>query len=74
MAKKLVTKQSETQEDVNIPLRLPKALDDRIEDARTATGIRSKQEIMRLSMERGLPILIAQLTSSIAQEQSHMAT
>ena len=73
MAKKLVLKQSETQEDVNIPLRLPKSLDDKIEEARAETGIRSKQEIMRLSMERGLPILIAQLTRAVAPETSHTA-
>ena len=45
---------------VTYPLRLSKALDQKVTDAAAKTTL-SKQDVMRLSIERGLDILIAQL-------------
>jgi hypothetical protein len=45
---------------VSIPVRLPAALDEQIEEASRVIGL-SKQDTMRLSLERGLKVLTAQL-------------
>lgn len=45
----------------NVPLRMTADLDDLIERAKEKTGL-SKQDVMRLSLNRGLDILVEQLT------------
>lgn len=48
---------------VNVPLSMPKTLEARVEE--TAERVKlSKQDVMRLSMERGLAVLEQQLTGS----------
>lgn len=43
---------------------MPKALDERIADAAEKTGL-AKQDVMRLSLERGIDVLIAQLNPAV---------
>lgn len=45
---------------VSVPVRMPSGLDKRITEAADQLGL-SKQDTMRLSMERGLKVLVAQL-------------
>lgn len=47
---------------VNVPVRMPSTLDRRITETAEQLGL-SKQDTMRLSMERGLKVLIAQLSA-----------
>lgn len=49
-------------ETVSVPVRLPVSLNDQIDQSASAIGL-SKQDTMRLSLERGLKILTAQLGS-----------
>lgn len=49
-------------EAVSVPVRMPSALDRRITETAEQLGL-SKQDTMRLSMERGLKVLIAQLSA-----------
>lgn len=44
----------------NVPVRVPADLNEQIDEAARVTKL-SKQDVMRLSMERGLKILVAQL-------------
>lgn len=60
MAKKTDT-QGRTH--VSVPVRVPVDLDNRITEASSTTRL-AKQDVMRLSMERGLDILVAQLTGT----------
>lgn len=46
-----------------VPLSMPEDLEVKIEQASEQVKL-SKQDVMRLSMERGLPVLLAQLTGS----------
>ncbi len=39
------------------------SLDAQIRKAQKKTGIKSKAEVMRMAIERGLPVLISQLAS-----------
>ena len=52
-------------EGKNVPLRVPDELAEQIDEAARATKL-SKQDVMRLSMERGLGILVKQLTAAPA--------
>ena len=56
--------------DKTYPLRVGKDLDRKIEDTCRKTKIRSKAEVMRLSIERGMPILIEQLIAQQAATTS----
>lgn len=47
---------------MSVPVRMPSALDRRITETAEQLGL-SKQDTMRLSMERGLKVLIAQLSA-----------
>lgn len=58
MARKPTTK----KDRITVPLSMPPALDEKIEEAARRVGL-SKQDTMRLSMERGLSVLISQLTT-----------
>jgi hypothetical protein len=48
-----------------VPLSMPEELEVKIEAAAAQIKL-SKQDVMRLSMERGLDVLIAQLTGTPA--------
>lgn len=50
---------------VQVPLALPEELAVQIEEAAAAVKL-SKQDTMRLALERGLPVLLAQLTQPVA--------
>jgi hypothetical protein len=50
---------------INVPLRVPRDLDDRLKAASDETHV-SKQDLMRLSIERGLESLLAALTGKAA--------
>lgn len=52
---------TEKKPDRSVPLRVPAELDDRIEAARETTKL-SKQDLMRLSMDRGLDLVVAALS------------
>ena len=47
----------------SVPIAMPIELDAKIEEAMTRLPMLSKQDVMRLSIERGLSILVNQLTS-----------
>lgn len=53
---------SRRPEMVNVPVRMPKALSKKVNETSERLHL-SKQDTMRLSMERGLEILERQLTS-----------
>lgn len=69
-----MAKKTEPQrpENVSIPLRMPAALADRIGEASKKTQL-AKQDVMRLSLERGLDILVEQLTGSPLRESKPIA-
>lgn len=48
-----------------VPISMPAELEARIETTSTLVKL-SKQDVMRLSMERGIDVLIAQLTGTAA--------
>jgi len=50
---------------VQVPLAMPEELASQVDAAAAAVGL-SKQDTMRLALERGLPVLIAQLTGQTA--------
>ncbi len=50
---------------VQVPLALPVELAEQIDEASVAVKL-SKQDTMRLALERGLPVLLAQLTGPVA--------
>lgn len=50
---------------VNVPIRMPATLEAQIEAAAEKVKL-SKQDTMRLAIERGLDVLIAQLTTAPA--------
>lgn len=52
-------------ERVNVPLAMPAELDARITEAARRVKL-SKQDTMRLSLERGLDVLVRQLTDADA--------
>lgn len=56
----------------NVPLRMPADLDDLIERAKEKTGL-AKQDVMRLSLDRGIDILVEQLTGKPLREQEAVA-
>lgn len=58
----MARKQSRKSERVTVPVSMTSALDEKIEEAARRVGL-SKQDTMRLSMERGLSVLISQLTT-----------
>ncbi len=49
-------------ESVSVPVRLSPDLDAKIDEASRATNL-SKQDVMRLSLERGLKVLVTQLAA-----------
>lgn len=49
---------------VTVPLALPEALATQIDEAAAVVRL-SKQNTMRLALERGLPVLLAQLTQPV---------
>lgn len=53
---------SQPEESVSVPVRMPKALAERVTKASEKTKL-AKQDVMRLSMERGIDILVAQLST-----------
>jgi hypothetical protein len=59
---RMSTKQRAKQDRVTYPLVMERPLDTRITKAAAKVGI-SKQAVMRLSIERGLDVLLAQLES-----------
>lgn len=59
-------------EHKNVPVRIPVDLDTQIEKAAEKTGL-NKQQVMRLSMERGLSVLVAQLTGQPLEAASASA-
>jgi hypothetical protein len=56
------TKQRAKSDRVTYPLVMERPLDNRVTKAAAKVGI-SKQAIMRLSIDRGLDVLLAQLSS-----------
>ena len=52
-------------EFTNVPLRISRDLDDRLKAASDETHV-SKQDLMRLSIERGLEPLLVALTGKAA--------
>lgn len=50
---------------VQVPLALPEELAAKIDAAASEVKL-SKQDTMRLALERGLPLLVAQLTQPVA--------
>jgi hypothetical protein len=62
MSKKIAPKDKTVDKHVNVPIRMPSTLETKITEATAKTGL-AKQDVMRLSLERGIDILIAQLTS-----------
>lgn len=59
------TESATKAEFVNVPLRVPRDLDDRLKAASDETHV-SKQDLMRLSIERGLESLLQALTGKAA--------
>lgn len=57
---------------ISVPVRMPSDLDDLIEQAGERTGL-SKQDVMRLSLDRGLDILVEQLTGKPLRETEAVA-
>lgn len=55
-----------TGRGTSVPLMMPPELEAKIEDARKKLPMLSKQDVMRLSLERGLSILVTQLTGDPA--------
>ena len=49
-------------DQVHVPLRMPADLDAKVDAASARTKL-SKQDVMRLALERGIDVLIAQLTT-----------
>jgi hypothetical protein len=47
-----------------VPLSLPEDLADKVDAAAAEVGL-SKQDTMRLALERGLPVLLAQLSAAV---------
>lgn len=50
-------------ESVSVPVRLSTELDAKIDQASRSTNL-SKQDVMRLSLERGLKVLVSQLAAA----------
>jgi hypothetical protein len=51
-----------TPENMSVPLRMPRRLKARVSEASQKTGL-AEQDVMRLSLDRGLDVLLAQLTT-----------
>ena len=51
----------------SVPISMPDDLEEKIEAAAEQVKL-SKQDVMRLSMERGLPVLLAQLAGTTEQQ------
>ena len=62
MPKPTTAKKQPRKAPVTYPLRLSEDLHNKVAAASATTSL-SKQDIMRLSIERGLDILVSQLTS-----------
>lgn len=62
MSKKIAPQTKSADKHVSVPIRMPATLETKITEATAKTGL-AKQDVMRLSLERGIDILIAQLTS-----------
>lgn len=58
-------KAAEPEVMISVPVRLPMALDRRIKAAADQTTL-GKQAVMRLAMERGIDVLLAQLKAPVA--------
>lgn len=58
-------KDARKPQSVSLPLRMPADLDQRVTAAAATIGL-SKQDTIRLSLERGLGILIEQLNGKAA--------
>lgn len=56
------TPEPEARRRVTVPLTMPAELEDRVIEAAGKVGL-SKQDTMRLSLDRGLDILVKQLTT-----------
>lgn len=52
----------ENKKSVNVPVRMPADLEAKVQEASKAVGL-SKQDVIRLAIERGLGVLVAQLSS-----------
>jgi hypothetical protein len=72
MSKKIAPKAKSVDKHVSVPIRMPEALETKITEATAKTGL-AKQDVMRLSLERGIDILIAQLTSRPAMAPEGVA-
>lgn len=48
---------------MSVPVRLSTELDAKIDQASRSTNL-SKQDVMRLSLERGLKVLVSQLAAA----------
>lgn len=69
----MATKKDPRRTDrVNVPVSLPAELDGLIEKAGERTGL-SKQDVMRLSLDRGIDILVEQLTGKPLREPEAVA-
>jgi hypothetical protein len=55
-----------------VPLSMPEDLEEKIEQVSDQVKL-SKQDVMRLSMERGLPVLVAQLLGGAGEPEPHGA-
>lgn len=55
------TMSDENKKSVNVPVRMPADLEAKVQEAARAVGL-SKQDVIRLAIERGLGVLVAQLS------------
>lgn len=62
MAKKRESNTGAGEGHVSVPLRMPRDLALKVDQASERTKL-AKQDVMRLSMDRGIDVLLAQLTN-----------
>jgi predicted DNA-binding protein len=51
----------ENKKSVNVPVRMPADLEAKVQEASKVVGL-SKQDVIRLAIERGLGVLVQQMT------------
>lgn len=52
--------------ELSVPVRLTPAIATKVSEAAEETGLK-KSDVLRMSVERGIPVLLAQLNSDPAQ-------
>lgn len=68
----MATKDERRTKHTSIPLRMPQELKTKVDQASDKLNL-AQQDVMRLSLERGLEILVAQLTTPVVSAPAQPA-